>query len=134
MGFDQRWELFAPNTRVVNCHTVVVVTMKNGNSTIWPLPRMDVVDQTQKYVRDKFRKWGTDNLPWEDHREFWPDFARWVGRSHYERDNPPVTAIFVVYEAKIPSVETAFAAQDKQQVYDSWRTAFCYKYKPEDFR
>jgi hypothetical protein len=133
-GFDQRWELFAPNTREVNCHAVMLITYKNGNTTLWPVPRMDLADYVQKFSRDKFRKWGTDNLPWEDHREYWPDFARYTGRIHYEENNPPVTAVFVVYQSKIPNPDTSFTRQDRLPVRNQWRTGFCYRFKPEDYR
>src|SRR6516164_7758405 len=81
---DRSWALFSPTIRTINYHTGVTVTFEDGTKVIWELPRMDRLNMWERLRWDKWRKLDVDSLPWDIfYKDFWPDFARYVGRKYY---------------------------------------------------
>ncbi|MBX9696251.1 MAG: hypothetical protein K2Z81_27940, partial [Cyanobacteria bacterium] len=132
---DQNWSLFSPVIRNINYHTVAVVTYRDGFKRIWELPRMERLNWIDKFRKEKFRKWSVDSLPWEDHKEFWPYFARYVGRELYNAENPPAEFSLCLFWAPIPAPkETDMVMREKLPVHTKFTHVFTYKYQPEDFK
>lgn len=133
-GLDQNWSLFSPSIRDLNFHTTVTVRFKNGMLMLWEPPRMNKLDLAERFRREKFRKWGIDNLPWPDYKMLWPDLARHVGKKLYTAENPPEMLSLNLYWTRFPAPETKVVpAGELKDVFEQ-STIFDYKYKPEDFR
>jgi len=133
-GLWQGWNLFAPEIRNVNSHSVAVIQFDDGSSTIWPLQRMDQMNPIDKFRRDKFRKWTGDNVQWDRYREYWPAFARYVGRLHYDGTGPkPVSLALIIFKSNIDGPETHVKRADMPPHTEAG-CSFFYTYKPEDLR
>jgi hypothetical protein len=138
-GFDSDWSFFAPELRTCNYEMVAVMTFEDGTSTLWPLPRFEVMRQYERYAKDKFSKWSIDWMPYEEYRENWPQFARYLGRCHYSGTSKPamLTVYLFTKEIEKPTDNprtSATAVQQSRTLSVYHRTLFCYRYKPEDFK
>lgn len=132
LGLWQGWELFAPNIRNVNSHSIALIRFDDGSMTAWPLPRFEEMDVFEKYRYDKFRKWNGDNAQWDRYKEFWPGLARYVGRLHYNGKGPkPVSFTLMRFTALMPKPETG-VKRDSMPKHDRPECSFFYSYKDED--
>jgi hypothetical protein len=131
-GLWQGWELFAPAIRNINSHTVAILRFEDGSATEWPLPRFEQLSGWEKVRKDKFRKWNGDNVQWERYKEFWPAFARYVAKLHYDGTGPkPVSLTLMLFSSTVPDISTN-THRDRLPKHDKAQTTFFYTYKPED--
>lgn len=131
-GFDQNWRLFSPEIRNINFHTSATLTMTNGERVVWELPRMKQMSLWQRFKDEKFRKWSIDSLPWPDYKEFWPDFARYVGRQYCTPENKPVDLTLNLYWIEIPQPQAKLIPVKDLPEHTKYNTVFYYRFKPED--
>lgn len=132
-GMWQGWELFAPEIRGQNTHSVALITYEDGSTAEWPMPRTDQFDLAQKYRGDKFRKWNGDNAQWSRYQEFWPDLARYVAKLHYNGSGPkPATFMLLNFSAAVAKPEPNHNRLESP-LRTHTRAAFFYQYTPEDF-
>lgn len=131
-GLDQSWRLFSPEIKNINFHTVAVLTFEDGMKLNWELPRMKRLNYWERFRDEKYRKWCVDSLPWPDYKEFWPDFARYVGRKYYQKDNKPVSLSLVLYWIEIPKPEGEIVPVSKLPEHTRMNTVFFYRYNPGD--
>lgn len=103
-GLDQNWRLFSPVIRNINFHSEAILTMADGSRLIVELPRMEKLDMLERFRLEKYRKWSSDSLPWPDYKEFLPDFARYIGRKHYDEANKPVSLSLNTYWIDTPAL------------------------------
>jgi len=111
-----------------------MVTFEDGTSTQWPMPRFEQMGDFEKFRKDKFRKWASDNAEWHNYKQFWPEFARYIGRLHYSADGPkPMMLMMTRYQSDVPKPETGISRLDIQKRY-KYSTLFSYQFKPGDFQ
>lgn len=132
-GLEQNWKLFSPLIRNINYHTSATITFQDGTETVWEPPRMEKLSLIDKFRLEKFRKWSVDSLPWPDYKEFWPDFARYVGRKYYVAQNPPVSLSLILHWIEIPLPEKN-VARDSLPEHTKTSTVFFYRYRNQDFQ
>jgi hypothetical protein len=101
---------------------------------LWEAPRMEKLSLMDRFRLEKFRKWGVDSLPWADFKEFWPDFARYLGHQYYDPGNKPVFLSLCLYWSDIPPPESASNSRSKLPEHTKFTTQFTYRYVPEDFK
>lgn len=132
-GLEQNWKLFSPEIRKINYHTVGIVTYKNGFKEIWEVPRLNKLDLGERISKDKFRKWGIDSLPWSTHKGYWPDLARFIGRSRFTADNPPAqfSLILLWTDGNPPE---ALNSRDQMPIHSKPSHVFTYNYGKDDFQ
>lgn len=132
-GMYQGWQLFAPAIRNFNSHSIVLLSFEDGSTTEWPLARTDQMGYWEKYQRDKFRKWNGDNIQSDRHKEDWPDFAKYVGRLHYDGTGPkPVSFMLMRFSSTIPKPESGHKRLEMPP-RTTPQMLFFYTYRPEDF-
>lgn len=135
-GLDQNWRLFSPVIRNINFHTTATLTMSDGERVVWQLPQMKTMGLWQKFKDEKFRKWSIDSLPWPDYKEFWPDFARYVGRQYASPANKPVDLSLNLYWIEIPEPGKELKPVKVKDLpaHTKYNTVFYYRFKPEDLQ
>ncbi len=105
LGLGQTYAVFAPAPREVNVHVGAVVTYLDGTSRRWDYPRMDRLSQVERIPKERYRKFGCDNLAWSNvrHMKMLPDMARYIARLNYDDPkNPPKLVSIYRYTAPIP--------------------------------
>ena len=130
---DQNWALFSPVIRKINFHTVAILTFEDGTKTIFEMPRMNPLCMATRFRDEKWRKWSNDCLPWTEHKEFWPDIARFLGRRFYNPQNKPVYMSLNLWSTDIPTPESGHPRQPPPY-HTSFNGIFEYRYTPEDFQ
>jgi hypothetical protein len=94
---------------------------------------MNRLSYGERFRLEKFRKWSIDSLPWPDYKEFWPDFARYIGRKHYCANNKPASLSLNLYWIEIPKPTAAGISElATLPQHTKMSTVFFYKYKAED--
>ena len=134
LGLSQRWSMFAPRLRKLNQHVFATLTFDDGTSMIWETPRLDLLRLQDRYRLEKFRKWGSDYLPWDEHKELWPDLAIYVARLNYNPQNKPRMFALHTFSVEIPNVDKAWFSRDKLPEHTKYNTFFVYKYSDKDFQ
>lgn len=144
-GFDSNWSFFAPELRTCNYDMVAVIGFEDGSSTMVPMPRFQLMEQYERYAKDKYSKWSIDWFLNETYREFWPEFARYIGRQEYSATNKPevitvylfTTDIEAPWKSKnrtMPISADVTGRTPKATIPVFHKTLFCYRYRPEDFQ
>ena len=88
-GLWQTYTVFAPNPRNFNLDLQATIVYRDGSSSVWKYPRMEQMGLLERMEKERFRKYGYDNLNSADNRVLWPDFARYVARLNRRDGNQP---------------------------------------------
>src|ERR1700753_1394277 len=94
-GLFQSWDMFSPDPKRVNSYLEAIVIYKDGSSTLWSFPRMELLSANQRYVRERYRKF-EENLQNDQYSGLWPDAARYIARLNNQKTSPPKTIMLVV--------------------------------------
>lgn len=133
-GLNQSWSLFSPTIRQLNYYPSAIITFEDGSKTLWEPPLMDRLSLIERFQREKFRKWSIDSLPWPRFKDFWVDFARFVGRQYYNPVNKPVAVSLNLRWIEIPNPSEKFYRQNELPPCTKFNTSFCYLFTKEDFQ
>lgn len=128
----QSWKLFSPVIRDINYHTSVRITFEDGSNTVWELPRLEKLNQFERFRQERWRKWAVDTLPWPNYKPFWPDLARYAGRKFYNPDNKPVRMSLYLHWANLPNPDMHISRENLPH-HSKVNAIFQYRYTPEDF-
>lgn len=90
-GLFQAWDMFAPEPLKVNSYVQAVILFRDGTTRIWAFPRMENLTLVERYSKERYRKFTSDNLPQNKYAPIWPDCARYIARLNYNPANPPVS-------------------------------------------
>jgi hypothetical protein len=133
-GLNQSWALFSPNIRQLNYYPSAIITFEDGSKTLWEPPLMDKLSFVEQMQREKFRKWSIDSLPWNRFKDYWVDFAKYVGRKYYNEANKPVSISLNLRWIELPNPSEKFHKQSELPPCTKFSTSFCYRYSNEDFQ
>lgn len=133
MGWRQNWGVFAPKLRQVNYHTTATVTFRDGSTLLYELPRMEKMNLVEKYLKEKWRKWGNDNMSWPHCRAYWPDVARWIARKFATSSNPPVQVTLNLHRVQIPPPDK-FVLRSELPEHTDCKSTFIYRVKQRDIQ
>jgi hypothetical protein len=86
-GLFQSWDTFSPSPKTVNSYVTAVVLFKDGNTRNWEFPRMEQISLTQRYSKERYRKF-VENLKDDTNAALWPDAARYVARRNNTGPSP----------------------------------------------
>jgi hypothetical protein len=128
-GLFQSWDMFAPNPKSANSYMEAIILYKGRSSQLWSFPRMENLSLTQRYIKERYRKY-EDNLQNNDNSELWPDAARRVARLNSDAANPAQSVLLVVrWSDIIPRTDGSY---DR----GPWDVNVFYSYpvKPEDLK
>jgi hypothetical protein len=132
-GLFQSWDMFSPTPRAINSYVEAIVLYKDGTTKNWAFPRMDQLSLTQRYFKERYRKFA-ENVYEDMNSALWPDVARRIARLNTSGTNAngpgePAMVFLVRYSSPIvpQSGPSLPAARDSQVFY-------AYKVEPEDVK
>src|SRR6201987_3067174 len=128
-GLFQSRAMFSPDPKRVNSYLEAIVIYKDGSSTFWSFPRMELLSANERYAKERYRKFG-ENLQNDQYSGLRPDAARYITRLNNHKSIPPKTIMRVVRGAEIrPRTD---------DTYDRgpWNSNifFTYEVQPEDLK
>jgi hypothetical protein len=89
-GLWQGWDMFAPDPIQNRFRMDAVVTRRDGTSVVWKFPDLEKLGVFERYQKERYRKWGHDNVRIDSKRGLWEPTARYIARQVGGRHNPPV--------------------------------------------
>ncbi len=101
-GIGQSWSVFSPDVREANYHETALISFENGLLKLYEFPRMQKLDYLKRFRDEKYRKMFFDCMPWPDHQQFLPDFARSVANANACIGNPPQTVSLIHHHCRTP--------------------------------
>jgi hypothetical protein len=78
-GLFQSWDMFSPQPETTNSHLEAIILYKDGSTQIWSFPRMDLLSLSERYSKERYRKF-VEVLLDDKNSVLWPDVARYVAR------------------------------------------------------
>jgi hypothetical protein len=128
-GLFQSWDMFAPSPKSTNSYMEAIILYKDRSSQLWSFPRMENLTLTQRYFKERYRKY-EDNLQNNDFSELWPDAARRVARLNSDSVNAAQSVLLVVrWSDIIPRTDGSY----DRGPWDV-NVFFSYPVKPEDLK
>ena len=134
IGLDQNWGIFSPAIAVSNWRIKAEILYKNGETTVWDLPRANRYGLLGKAAAGRKIAWGYWTAYFVDSL---PDAARYAARLHAKNPgNPPVRVVLVQEYAFIPAPTPGktFYPIPKEHKPNSKNTLLTYEVLPEDLR
>ena len=115
VGLDQDYSMFAPYPRKTNRHLFALITFQDQSTAIWPYPRMERLGILSAMQKERYRKFGNDNIVEPCFKMFLPDFARYIARLHVcPNSQPDLISIYMV-ERAIPE-PTSIPVTEKRTI------------------
>jgi hypothetical protein len=134
IGLDQDYSMFAPEPRKKNRNLFVLITFHDQSTAIWSYPRMERFKCWQSMLKERYRKFGNDNIVESCFKIFLPDFARYIARLHTCLDNEPEIVTIYLHEEDIV-YPTASRGCDKEiQAVPRLINLFTYRVKSTDLQ
>jgi hypothetical protein len=93
-GLFQTWDMFAPTPWGSNSYVEAVVIYKDGSRQTWSLPRMEQLGLTDRYFKERYRKF-SEVLQMENNDALLPDVARRIARLNSTPSKPAKTIILM---------------------------------------
>jgi hypothetical protein len=128
-GLFQSWDMFSPQPKAGNSYLEALILYKDGSTKIWSFPRMEQLTLTQKYSKERYRKF-VETLLDNKNADLWPDVARYVARLPEIREGQPQKVMLVAKWSDIvrqPDGTFTRAPWDENVFYS-------YDVKPEDLQ
>jgi hypothetical protein len=128
-GLFQSWDAFSPNPRSTNSYLEALIIYRDGSTGYWTFPRMQLLGLTERYYRERYRKF-EENLLADEHSGLWPDAARYVARLHSGDSVSPATVMLLVRWSNVVQRD------DGTFERTPWDTHVFFRYAvtPEDLR
>ena len=104
-SIGQGWSVFSPDVREQNYHETALITFQDGLQKLYEFPRMQKLDHWERFRSEKFRKMFYDCMPWPDHQQFLPDFAKFIVEANTWPGNSPHTVAFLHHSCLTPQPE-----------------------------
>ncbi len=102
LALNQDYSVFAPNPRSVNVHLEALVTYSDGTTRIWRYPRTERMNLWQAMIKERYRKFGDDNIAWTLNNKLLQDLARYVARLTSNGSHKAMMVTLIRYFAAIP--------------------------------
>jgi hypothetical protein len=128
-GLFQSWDMFSPQPKATNSYMEALVLYKDGSTKIWSFPRMEQLTLTEKYSKERYRKF-VETILDNKNAALWPDVARYVARLPEIRAGQPQKVMLVAKWSDIVRQEdgTFTRALWDEHVF------YSYDVKPEDLQ
>jgi hypothetical protein len=102
-GLFQAWDMFSPMPKATNTYLQAVIIYKDGSTQMWDFPRMELLTLTQKYSKERYRKF-VEILLDQNNAALRPDVARYVARLPGIREkNPQQVWLMVKWSNILPN-------------------------------
>ncbi len=134
LGLDQDYSMFAPYLRKLNRYLFALITFKDSSTAIWSYPRMERLGLIQAMQKERYRKYGNDNIVEPCFKMFLPDFARYIARLHDCQNNPPELVSIYVVEHNIPEPRSPLISDGKNENKATVSNIFTYLVEAKDLQ
>lgn len=128
-GLFQSWDMFAPSPLRTNSYLEARLIYADGTTEYWAFPRMDRMSLTERYAKERYRKF-KECLLMDRNSDLWPDAARHVARQARKRSkHPEIVALIVNWSELVENADGSFSDLP-------WRSRVFYRYRtePDDFK
>jgi hypothetical protein len=129
-GLDQGYGVFAPNPRSINVHLEAVITYADGTVRLWQYPRLERMNLWQKMIKERYRKYGNDNLAWTSDTRLLADLGRYVARLSSDQNHRAAMVSLIRYSIAMPLLPAGFCQSLPPQ--SDMNTLISYEVRPED--
>jgi hypothetical protein len=128
-GLFQSWDTFAPTPKAANTFLEAVIVYQDGSRKTWTLPRMEQLSLTERYFKERYRKFA-DNLMRDETDALLPDAARYIARLNSTPAKPVKTVILIQEWSSI------IPRSDGSYVFEPWKQHILLGYgvRPEDLK
>jgi hypothetical protein len=107
-GLFQSWDMFSPTPKAANSYLEAIIIYQDRSSRLWSFPRMELLSLSERYVKERYRKF-EENLKEDENSRLWPDAARHIARLNNNSSSPPQTVLLVVrWSEIIPRTDDAY--------------------------
>jgi hypothetical protein len=128
-GLFQSWNTFAPTPWMSNSYVEAIIVYKDGSTKTWAFPRMEQLSLTERYFKERYRKF-SESLQNEENDALWPDVARRVARANSTPSKPAKTVILVQnWSPIVPRPDGSYQPEPWDQ-----HVLYGYGVKPEDLQ
>jgi hypothetical protein len=93
-GLFQSWDTFAPTPWSANSYVEATIIYRDGSRKIWSFPRMEQLSLTERYFKERYRKF-SEGLQHDGNDALWLDVARRIARLNSTPSKPAKTIILV---------------------------------------
>jgi hypothetical protein len=93
-GLFQSWDTFAPAPWAMNSYVEATIIYKDGSRKTWVFPRMEQLGLTERYVKERYRKF-EEGVQRDENDALWPDIARHIARMNNSPEHPVKTIILI---------------------------------------
>lgn len=134
LGLDQNYSMFAPTLRTKNRHIFALITFHDQSSVIWFYPRMERLKYWQSMFKERYRKFGNDNIVELNFKMFWPDFARYIARLHTCPGNEPDLVSIYISEENMVEPRLALCTKVDRDSQTTLIKLFSYRVEAPDLQ
>lgn len=116
-GLWQKWNMFSPNPTREDVTMFAKVILTNGEIKMWTPIRMSELSLVDKYLRERWRKWGMDNIRADSHATLWPSLGRYIESSFKNHFPESEIAKIEVYRQwyVVPDLNVRFITREQTQ-------------------
>lgn len=144
IGMKQGWRMFGPDLRKTNWHTLVLIEMDDGTVKAREMPRMEKLDQWERFAKEKERSFLQDRMAIYKYRRFWPSLARYYARANSDIGADTLfktkrvkakRVTFVLMWSPMPDPHAPpaqYTYRDRMPEHDNWQINFVYRVTPQD--
>jgi len=128
-GLFQSWDMFSPIPKAANTYIEATIVFKDGSRTTWTFPRMEQLSLTERYFKERYRKYA-ENLPRDENDALLPDAARYIARLNSTPSHPARTVMLIQkWSFIVPRADGSY-------IPEPWSQHILYGYgvKPEDLQ
>jgi len=90
IGFQQSWDVYAPEPIRRTQTFEAIITYTDGTSSRWRIPRSSALFP---YPSHRWERWA-DSITADGSTKWWPRAARWIAREHSDRRRVPKRVVF----------------------------------------
>jgi hypothetical protein len=129
-GLWQSYVVFSPNPRTINVDVTAEISFSDGSMVTWHYPRMDQLNQIERIVKERYRKYGLEHLNNDKEAMLRKDFARYLARQYKAEDKLPTQVKLIRHWAGIPA--PALGMGKPLPPHLNHFTFYTYSVKPSD--
>jgi hypothetical protein len=89
-GAWQAWDMFSPDPIQIRTRMDATVSFRDGSRATWTFPEMAKLGLIERFQKERYRKWGQDNVRSDANWRLWEPTASYIARQYADPKNPPV--------------------------------------------
>jgi hypothetical protein len=121
LGLWQAWDMFSPDPRTTDICVEMRCTNRDGTSDRRMLTDMVAMGYSERWQKDRWRKYFNDHLRLDDERSLWQPFAEYAARRlREEGDDPAVIELVRWWRPCDPGISPELRADVRLTPWQSY--------------